>query len=700
MLLGIAVAIAGSLPLWLACTDDQLSPTELLDRYSDSLSWQDAFSMRVESDVRGEGPSAYAKGNIMFTETSIWCTGGELLYEGRRETRDREGHTYPRSSFALPTTHITAEFAWRDITPEEYPTKLLYRGSEVEKRWRAFWWDLTAGSMLDGFVPGSREQSVIDLLRASSNLLVDHEVRLENGTPCSLVQGTSDYGIVRVWLDQSHNYAAVKFSIHKEKIHLFDEVPLDEVLKLPDASPLVLWEAELVDGVLASFGETHLISSGELRVTRTHADGQVNIIHFLLRRFDIDLSPPDDAVRARFDSLLIDGTEVVDADIRGLRFEWQQGKLQPKFHPLVVSYVQNTIARYLGKQDIDPLTEPVQCTALDDAFCGLYCLYAAGQLTQSEFAFTSLLRPEYIGAAEGSSIAELERAAQDQGLYTAPFDRASLSDLESTSSPIVLYVKHKPSDPSPNHFVLFVAAKPDGAMIFEPPSESALPVVREIPYYELASIWNGKGLSLATEPIEEPKLLVSARRRFLFVVVGLLVAMSAIKFVVVKWQEGARLRTPRQLMALSVGQTGAMIAIAASLSFVFHVNARGGFFSAPDSVSFIANLISLPSPSIQTLSIEELPEALAGGSPVLIDARSPEDFASKHIPGAINIPLGVSKAHRDAKLREIPRDTLVVTYCDPNGCPLSARLAIVLFHEGFSNIRVLEGDWTIEAQSQ
>lgn len=694
MLFVLCVALVGSHQFSPASGDDQLPVIELINRYSESMSWHDeSFSMRVEADIRGQASSS------IFTETSIWCTGGELLLQGRGETRDREGHTHLNSSYALPTTHLTSDFAWKDTTPDKSRSKTFYRSREVDKSWREFWFSLTAGCILDGFAPGSNDQSVIDLLRASPDLSVDPDIKEINGIPCLLVQGTTDQGIVRVWLDPSHNYTAIKYSIRKEKNHLFNALPLDKALiHLDDASPIVLWEAELVDGVLASFGNKHLISSGELRITRTHADGQVNIIRFLLHRYDIDLSPPDNAVHTRFNTLLEDGSEIIDADAPGLVFQWQDEKLKPKYHPIVVSYVQNTIELYQGKQDIDPLMDPVKCSALEDAFCGLYCIYAAGQLTHKEFAFPSLLRPEYIGSHKGSSIAELKRAAQDHSLFAAAFENASVSDLESNSNPIVLYVKSKPSDPNPNHFVLFLEAKPDGAMIFEPPSENSLPNIRKIPYFELASIWNGKGLLLSTESIAESNLLVSARRRAFFIVIGILVVMGIIKFIAVKWQARARLRPTRQLMIRSVGQTVALIVIAASISFVFHVNAKGGFFSDPDSATFISGTISRP--SIEKLSVEELRGTLASGSAVLIDARSPEAFELEHIPGAINLPLGLSKSHRDAKLREFPLDTLLVTYCDPNGCPLSGRLALVLLRDGFSNIRVLEGDWKIETQSQ
>lgn len=669
---------------------------DLIDRYSESLSWRDAFSMRVTAEVRGIGDAVYANGNIQFSETKLWLLDGRFHYESRREIKDHNRNTYP-NTVATTRKLFDNDYAWEDLTPEGYPNKLIYRDSKMKDQWAALWFTDATGGMLDGYVPGSQEQSVLDLLRSSLKLTLISDIEDVNGVSCYVVEGTSDYGVVRVWIDPERDSAAVKFLIRKEAGHLFEDTPLSKVPTRPGLAPTVLWEAELVDAVLARIANAHVIVSGELRLTLTTADGQVSIIRYLLRRSDIDLSP-DGAGLADFDNLIVDGVEIVDADLPALRFEWRDGTLEPKSNPLVENHVRSTIARYLGEQDRDSPLEPVACSALENAYCGLYCLYAAGQLTKREFAFPSLLRREYIGAAEGSSIAELERAAQDHGLYTAAFDHASVSDLESNSNPIVLFVKSNPSDPNPNHFVLFLAAKPNGAMIFEPPSENSLPVVREVPYYELASIWNGKGLSLATESIAEPGLLVSAKRRVLFAVLGILLVMSAIKFIAVRWQAGARLRSTRQLMILSVGQTGAMIAIAASLSFVFHVNARGGFFSAPDSASFISGMISRP--SIQKLSIEELPEALAGGSAVLIDARSPEDFESKHIPGAINLSLGLSKAHRDAKLREFPRDTLLVTYCDPKGCPLSARLAIVLLRDGFSNIRVLEGDWTVEAPSQ
>jgi rhodanese-related sulfurtransferase len=45
-------------------------------------------------------------------------------------------------------------------------------------------------------------------------------------------------------------------------------------------------------------------------------------------------------------------------------------------------------------------------------------------------------------------------------------------------------------------------------------------------------------------------------------------------------------------------------------------------------------------------------------APVVIDVRSPEDYAAGHIPGAANIPADEVERH----LGEIPKDKPVVVY--------------------------------------
>ena len=80
-----------------------------------------------------------------------------------------------------------------------------------------------------------------------------------------------------------------------------------------------------------------------------------------------------------------------------------------------------------------------------------------------------------------------------------------------------------------------------------------------------------------------------------------------------------------------------------------------------------------------------------GDAVVVVDARSPENYAQQHIPGAINLP------HRQMSVettREFDRDALYVTYCDGIGCNASTKGALGLSLLGFRVKELMGGlDW-------
>jgi rhodanese-related sulfurtransferase len=69
---------------------------------------------------------------------------------------------------------------------------------------------------------------------------------------------------------------------------------------------------------------------------------------------------------------------------------------------------------------------------------------------------------------------------------------------------------------------------------------------------------------------------------------------------------------------------------------------------------------------------------------MVIDARDAAQFAKDHIPGAVNIEWRKIVAHRN----EIPKDSLVVVYC--NSGSLSAQAVFALRLLGWDNVKVLQ----------
>jgi rhodanese-related sulfurtransferase len=70
----------------------------------------------------------------------------------------------------------------------------------------------------------------------------------------------------------------------------------------------------------------------------------------------------------------------------------------------------------------------------------------------------------------------------------------------------------------------------------------------------------------------------------------------------------------------------------------------------------------------------------------VLDVRSPEEFASGHVPDAVNIPYDQVAA----RLQEVPKDRDVVLYCRSGRRALIA--AETLAANGYTRLQHLEGD--------
>lgn len=94
--------------------------------------------------------------------------------------------------------------------------------------------------------------------------------------------------------------------------------------------------------------------------------------------------------------------------------------------------------------------------------------------------------------------------------------------------------------------------------------------------------------------------------------------------------------------------------------------------------------------STPTISGEDLAQRIAAGdAPLLLDVRTPEEFADGHIPQAINIPYD-ELADRIGELGIEDPDREIVVYCRSGR--RAAEAEATLHHAGFRGVRHLEGD--------
>ena len=83
---------------------------------------------------------------------------------------------------------------------------------------------------------------------------------------------------------------------------------------------------------------------------------------------------------------------------------------------------------------------------------------------------------------------------------------------------------------------------------------------------------------------------------------------------------------------------------------------------------------------------------------IILDVRTPEEFAEKHIPGAVNVP---NETIKSKKIPELPKeDQLILVYCRSGN--RSKQASEKLAKIGYTNVYEFGGinDWTGETESE
>ena len=98
--------------------------------------------------------------------------------------------------------------------------------------------------------------------------------------------------------------------------------------------------------------------------------------------------------------------------------------------------------------------------------------------------------------------------------------------------------------------------------------------------------------------------------------------------------------------------------------------------------------------SLEPVPASELLERARDGLVTVLDVRPAEEYASGHLPGAINIPLGELERHLD----ELDPDQEIVAYCRGPHCVLAFDAVAKLREKGITARRLDGGlpEWKLE----
>ncbi len=125
---------------------------------------------------------------------------------------------------------------------------------------------------------------------------------------------------------------------------------------------------------------------------------------------------------------------------------------------------------------------------------------------------------------------------------------------------------------------------------------------------------------------------------------------------------------------LAIREAGILILVACALGLVYT--------SATEK--------DIPPPSM--ISRDEAKSFFEARTAVFVDARHDFDFNLGHIKGALNVPLKDYDLKKSA-LSRIPKDRLIIAYCDGAECNSSIELSVKLMKDGYKSVRIFFGGW-------
>jgi rhodanese-related sulfurtransferase len=322
-------------------------------------------------------------------------------------------------------------------------------------------------------------------------------------------------------------------------------------------------------------------------------------------------------------------------------------------------------------------------------YCGVYSLYAACKLEGKQITLQSLLQPQYVGSFEGSSLAELHRAALDAGLHAEPVQNLHESLLPSLGTPAILHVKASPRSRTYDHWLLCVRATDGSATVVDPPRQP-----QQVSLGELATRWDGTALLVSASPID----MSSVQRHALWRLCGwaAILIVLAVGSHLVRWlarpQVSTRSRSSVRWRLLGSAATCAVLAlVSGALAVAHHRLAESGFLNQAEAVGRIRE--AHWADFIQKLSATDARDLVGRPGVVFIDARLPGDYARGHIEGAVNIPANVNDSNLRDLIAVIPRDHHLILYCQSESCRYAKDLAPRLAENGYVRQSLLTGGW-------
>lgn len=319
-------------------------------------------------------------------------------------------------------------------------------------------------------------------------------------------------------------------------------------------------------------------------------------------------------------------------------------------------------------------------------YCGIYALIAVFDTFDIHPAIEELLVPEFVGSYQGSSDAELIKAAEKYGLHGRAYAGLTWEQLKNTTSPFILHFRSTYADSKFNHWVAYLGVDGGKARIIDLPHRIAT-----IPFAELLAKWDGTAIEISKEPITN-RTIAASYTNYLTTILFLLGLLFVLKLCF--WpptKEAFAAPTVFQRCKLAVIQTSSLLATLFIAGILYHAFAGIGFLKNPSAVAEVTRRYY--SVDIPEIDLAEMEKVVAKKTIPIFDARYLRDFSHDTIPGAKSLSINSSLTERQGTLGSTPKSNRIIVFCQSSGCGYADEVAQFLKFNGYENVAIYRGGY-------
>jgi rhodanese-related sulfurtransferase len=143
-------------------------------------------------------------------------------------------------------------------------------------------------------------------------------------------------------------------------------------------------------------------------------------------------------------------------------------------------------------------------------------------------------------------------------------------------------------------------------------------------------------------------------------------------------------------LRIALREAGLLLLAATALGFIYSASMKKGVFGPSLTPPERRSVASAPAPVM--IPLDTARSYFAAGDGLFVDARHEFDYKLGHIKGAINVPLSEYDA-RKSIFATVPKNKLIVVYCDGTECNSSIEFSAKLFADGFTDVKIFFGGW-------